>query len=158
MSDTATNSAPDVDLDDAGDLVLQTDDGPTVVRAARAFPWSHPDRFIALRDDEGNELATIDDLAGLPARSRGAVEAWLQRHTFVPKVLRVAEVREVNAAWLFRFDTDRGEVTVLLKEREDLRFLTDGRILLRDPDGQTYELPPPDELDRDSRRELERIV
>ena len=158
MTDTATHPTPDVDLNDAGNLVLQTRDGPVEVRAARAFPWSHPDRFIALRDDDGKELATIENLAALPARSRGAVEAWLQRHTFVPKVLRVLEVREVNAAWLFRFETDRGDATVLLKEREDLRFLDDGRMLLRDPDGQTYELPIADELDPASQRELERIV
>lgn len=153
-----TQTIPDVDLDERGDLILQTADGPVTVRAARAFPWSAPDQFVILRDKEGQELATIEDLSQLPARSRGAVEAWLQRHTLVPKVLRVLEVRQVNAAWMFRFETDRGQRTVLLKEREDLRSLADGRTLLRDPDGQTFELPPPDELDAASQRELEQIM
>ena len=148
----------DVDLDPAGDLILATDDGPVAVRASRSFPWSAPDRFVVLRDAEGEERATIDDLSKLPARSRGAVEAWLQRHTLIPKVLRVLEVRPANAAWRLRFDTDRGEAVVTLREREDLRSLPDGRVLVRDPDGRVFELPPPDDLDARSQDELSKLV
>ena len=149
---------PDVDLNDRGELVLQSGDGPVVVRAHRAFPWTAPDRFVVLRDADGEERATIDDLSKLPARSRGATEAWLQAHTLVPKVLRVVEVRPVNAAWRFTLDTDRGERRVLMREREDLRSLPDGRTLLRDADGQTYELAPADDYDDHSRRELDRLL
>ncbi len=147
-----------VDLDNHGDLILETPDGPKSVRAQRSFPWSAPDRFVMLRDSEGEEQATIDDLSKLPAKSRGAIEAWLQRHAFVPKVLRVLEVRPVNAAWRFELDTDRGPAVVLLKEREDLRHLDDGRILLRDGDGQTYEFGPHDDYDKASRAELTKLV
>ncbi len=145
----------DVDLNEAGDLV--TSDGTTVT-AARGFPWSHPDRMIVLRDGDGNEVTCIDDLTKLPARSRGAIEAWLQRHTFVPRILRVNAVKSANAVTLFEVSTDRGNHRVLLREREDLRALADGRTLIRDADGQIFELPPPDELDAHSRRELSQIV
>ena len=147
----------DVDLDDQGDLIL-AGDPPRRVKAGRSFPWSHPDRFVILRDIEGEEVATIDDLAKLPARSRGAIEAWLQRHTLVPKILRVRKVRAANAATLFDVETDRGDRRIVLREREDIRSLADGRTLLRDPDGQTYELPPLDDLDVNSRRELTMVL
>ena len=147
----------DVDLDEKGDLIL-AGDPPRRVKAGRSFPWSHPDRFVILRDADGEEVATIDDLAKLPARSRGAVEAWLQRHTLVPKILRVKKVKAANAATLFEVETDRGDKRIVIREREDLRPLADGRWLLRDPDGQTYELPPLEELDVGSRRELTLVL
>lgn len=147
----------DVDLDERGDLIL-AGEPPRRVRAARSFPWSNPDRFVILRDAEGDEVATIDDLAKLPARSRGAIEAWLQRHTLVPKILRVNKVKAANAATLFEVETDRGDRRIVLREREDLRPLPDGRTLLRDPDGQTYELPPLEDLDIASRRELTLVL
>ncbi|MEM1011141.1 MAG: DUF1854 domain-containing protein [Planctomycetota bacterium] len=149
---------PDVDLDDLGRLVMSRDEGDLHVKASRSFPWSTPDRFVVLRDYEGNEVACIDDLSTLPARSRGAIEAWLQRHTFVPRIQRVRQVRPANAATLFDVETDRGDRTIVLREREDLRPLHDGRTLIRDPDGQTYELPPLDDLDDLSRRELAQIL
>ncbi len=151
-------SNPDVDLNERDELVLQTPTGPVTVRAWRSFPWSAPDRFIILRDDESNERAAIDDLEQLPARSRGAIEAWLQRHTLVPKVLHVLDARPANAAWLFEFDTDRGVRKVTLREREDLRFLPDGRCILRDSDGQSWELPALADFDKASRRELAKII
>jgi hypothetical protein len=152
--DKALAPGADLDLDEAGDLRL---DGK-VVRATRSFPWTAPDQFVTLRDAEGKEVATIADLAALPARSRGAVEAWLQRHTLVPKVLRVIEIEESLVGWTFHLETDRGDRRVVLKEREDLRTLDDGRLLLRDGDGQTYEFPPPEDLDVESRRELTQLV
>ena len=147
-----------IDLDETGDLIHGTGEHAQRVRAQRSFPWSAPDRFVVLRDGEGEEIETIDDLQQLPAKSRGAIEAWLQRHSLVPKVLRVIEVRPVNAAWRFELDTDRGPAVVLLKEREDLRPLEDGRLLLRDGDGQTYEFGPHEEYDKHSRAELTKLV
>ena len=144
-----------VDLNEAGELVL---DGQTVVRAARSFPWTAPDRFVVLRDGEGEEKTTIDDLSKLPARSRGAVEAWLQRHTFIPKVQRVIEVKSGNAAILFHLDTDRGEHKIKVREREDLRSLADGRTLVKDTDGVVYEVPPWEELDKASQEQLRLVL
>ena len=151
---------PQVDLNDAGELVLQEGDAATVVRAARSFPWTAPDRFIVLRgtDDDETEKATVDDLAALPAKSRGAIEAWLQRHTFIPKVQRVIEVKPGNAALLFHLDTDRGEHKIKVREREDLRSLADGRTLIKDTDGVVFEVPPWEELDEKSQDQLRLVL
>ena len=149
-----------LDLSDAGELILSKAGVETVVRAARCFPWSHPEEFIVLRDttDDANELAMLEDLRKLPAGSRGAVEAWLQRHTLIPKITRVLESREINAARMFHVDTDRGERKFKITERDDLRTLEDGRTLLRDDDGNTYELPPIPEMDEGSQRELASLL
>lgn len=149
---------PEIELNEEGELLVRTDGETVVARAARCFPWTQPGRFVVLRDGEDKEIMTIDDLADLSPPSRTAVEAWLERHTFIPKVRRVLSVREGNAAILFIFETDRGRQQVKVREREDLRPLADGRTLVRDTDGVTYELPPWDQLDQESQAELRLVL
>lgn len=154
-----TMMIPEIELGEEGDLLVQRDeDEPVVARAARCFPWTHPDRFVVLRDAEDQEIATIENLVDLSPPSRAAIETWLERHTFIPRVQRVRSVREGNAAILFDFDTDRGQCRVKVREREDLRPLADGRTLVRDTDGVTYELPPWEELDEASQAELRLVL
>jgi len=50
--------------------------------------------------------------------------------------------------------TDRGPVSFRVQEREDIRFLPDGRYAIRDADGNIYEMRPLGELDDHSRRAL----
>jgi hypothetical protein len=45
-----------------------------------------------------------------------------------------------------------------VQEREDIRFMPDGRFAVKDADGNLYELPPMKELDEESRRALEAVV
>lgn len=149
---------PEIELGEEGDLLVRADDEAVVARAARCFPWTEPDRFVVLRDGDDREIFTIDDMTELSPASRAAIETWLERHTFIPRVQRVLSVREGNAAILFIFETDRGRQQVKVREREDLRPLADGRTLVRDTDGVTYELPPWDRLDEESQRELRLVL
>jgi hypothetical protein len=150
-----------VSLNDAGELVLQTAAGPQKVRAFRSFPWTAPEKFVVLREDveeDARELATIDDLAELPPQTRAVIESWLERHTFIPRITRVEEVKAGNTAMLYRLETDRGPRRIKVMEREDMRPLADGRTLIRDADGVVYELPPITTLDRHSQEQLRMVL
>jgi hypothetical protein len=152
---------PQVHLNDAGELILQTADGPRAVRAHRSFPWTDPQKFIVLREDveeDAQELAAVEDLADLPPQTRAAIEAWLARHTFIPRITRVLLVKSGNNALLFHLDTDRGERRIKVLEREDMRPLPDGRTLIRDASGVVYELPPISTLDRGSQEQLRSVL
>ena len=156
-----TTTPPQVHLNDAGELVLQTSGGPQKVRAFRSFPWTSPDKFVVLREDveeDARELATIDDLAELPPETRTVIESWLERHTFIPRITRVEEVKAGNTAMLYRLETDRGPRRIRVMEREDMRPLADGRTLIRDADGVVYELPPITTLDRHSQEQLRMVL
>lgn len=156
-----TTTHPQVHLTDAGELVLQTAGGPKIVRAHRSFPWSAPEKFIVLREDvqeDAQELASIEDMGDLPPASRQTIEAWLERHTFIPRITRVFEVKAGNTAMLYRLDTDRGQRRIKVMEREDMRPLADGRTLIRDADGVVYELPPIATLDSESQEQLRLVL
>jgi len=128
------------------------------VRIRRAFPWSHPEHFVSIRSSDGKELLLIESLAGLPEALRRTIQASLVASVFIPRITRVEEVDVRFGYQQWKVQTDRGPVEFRVQEREDIRFLPDGRFSLRDADGNVYELPPLAQLDVESRWALEPIV
>lgn len=128
------------------------------VRLRLAFPWSLPGRFISLRSDEGKQLLLIDDLSALPDDVRRLIELDLRENSFVPLITRVNSVNLRFGYQQWDVQTDRGGVQFRVQEREDIRFLPDGRFTLRDADGNIYEMPPANEMDAHSRKAVEALV
>jgi hypothetical protein len=143
-----------------GQLVLTRPGEPDVtdVRVRRAFPLTHADRYVSVRGPEGKEILLLDDLSAVPADTRGVIEAALGGATFVPRITRVesVDVRFGHQQWAVQ--TDRGPAQFRVQEREDIRFLPDGRFRIKDADGTVYELDSLDRLDEASRRAVEPLM
>ena len=161
---TATTVAPSEPFalteDEQGRLVLKrpgTDD-VVDVRVRRAFPWSRPGRYVSLRDAEGKEVLLIEDVEALDPPLRRTVEAWLEAGSFIPRITSVDEVDVRFGYQQWRVRTDRGPAEFRVQEREDIRFLPDGRFRIKDADGNVYEMVRLDELDEPSRRAVEALV
>jgi hypothetical protein len=150
----------DIQPDPQGRLTLTRPGAPEQkdVRIRRAFPWSSPGRYVSVRDAEGKELLLIEDLAVLSEAQRRTIEAALEETSFVPKITRVnaVDVRFGYQQW--RVSTDRGPAEFRVQEREDIRFLADGRFRIKDADGNVYELPRLPDLDEASRRAVEPLI
>jgi len=146
--------------DHAGKLTLKRPghDDVADVRVRRAFPWSSPSRFISIRTSDGKELLLIEDLASLPPTLRTLIDGILASSVFIPKITRVDEVDVRFGFQQWKVRTDRGPVEFRVQEREDIRFLPDGRFSIRDADGNVYELAQFDKLDDHSRRAVESII
>ena len=147
-------------IDEQGRLVLRRPgrDDAVDVRLRRSFPWSRPTRFVSVRDAEGKELMLIDDLDGVDGPQRQAIERWLAAGSFVPKIVSVEDVDVRFGHQQWKVTTDRGRAEFRVQEREDIRFLPDGRFRIKDADGNIYEMVRLDELDRASRRAVEALV
>ena len=125
------------------DLQVEFQDGRTlgVVSVVRAFPISAVDDFIILKGTDGKELGAIRRVAELDPSSRQVLEAELERIYFTPRITRIRSI-EVN----FRIpkwdvETDRGpRVFEISSSRNDIRALGGGRVLIRDADGNRYEI------------------
>ncbi|HEX4794301.1 MAG TPA: DUF1854 domain-containing protein [Humisphaera sp.] len=128
------------------------------VRLRRAFPWSGPGRHVSVRDAEGKELLLIDDLLSLPEVLRQTIERWLEDTSLTPRITSIQhlDVRFGYQQW--NVTTDRGPIEFRVQEREDIRFLPDGRFRIKDADGNVYEMPRVDELDEPSRRAIEPLI
>ena len=128
------------------------------VRIRRAFPWSNASQFVSIRSSDGKELMLIDDVAALPPGLRQTIESYLGATVLIPRIERIdaIDVRFGFQEW--SVNTDRGPVSFRVQEREDIRFLPDGRYAIRDADGNIYELRALRDLDDHSRRALEPLI
>jgi hypothetical protein len=145
---------------DQGKLTLRRPGEEDVadVRLRRAFPWSRPDELVSIRSSDGKELLLVEDLAGLDAPLRRIISEHLSQTILIPRITRIdaIDVRFGYQQWTVQ--TDRGPAEFRVQEREDIRFLPDGRYSIKDADGNVYELPMRDALDEHSRRALEPLI
>jgi hypothetical protein len=152
----------DFDLieDELGLLTLRRPDTEDVkdVRLRRAFPWSSKTRFVSVRSSEGKELLIIEDIEQLRPEQRTLVERWLEANSFIPRITRIEQVDMRFGYQQWRVQTDRGPAEFRVQEREDIRFMSDGRFSVKDADGNVYEMASLEKLDEGSRRAIEGLL
>ncbi len=147
----------DLHRNSRGELVARLSDRPEEVedvRIARCLPWSMPDQLVSLRDKEGQELLLLETLETLPPRIRETIEAELHDKVFAPQITRVLKYEDQFGVMTVEAQTDRGLVTFQLRHRDDIRPLSATRWLLKDVDGNIYEIHDTRELDPESRKHL----
>jgi hypothetical protein len=143
----------DLVADEFGQLILKRpgEDDVVDVRPRQAFPWTRPGRMVSVRSSAGKELILIEELATLPPDLRQRIEVWMDANAFIPLIRKVSHVNNDFGYQLWSVETDRGPIQFKVQEREDVRFLNDGRFSIKDTDGNIYVLPALDELDAQSR-------
>ena len=123
-----------------------------------AFPISDPTRYLELRDEGGEPIGMVERIAHLDRESRKAFEEEIRRSYFVPRIIRVEEMKRDIGALRFEAETDRGPVKFfVLNAHEDITHLSDGRVRIQDGFKNIYEILPW-ELDATSRQKVERII
>ncbi len=128
------------------------------VRVRLAFPWSHKEQFISIRAADGKELLMVEDLRSVDEPARQAILRHLADTSFVPRIQRVVRVDMRFGHQHWTVQTDRGEANFRVQEREDIRFLPDGRFAIKDADGNIYELDKLEKLDPASRKAIEALI
>ncbi len=124
------------------------------VRIRRAFPWSEPESFISIRSREGKELLLIDALNQLDGQVAQQVRAALAKASFIPVISRVVSIDMRFGYQQWTVETAAGPTEFRVQEREDVRFLSEGRFAVKDADGNLYEIPPTTSADAGSQRAL----
>lgn len=121
----------------------------------RLFPLSGLTRYIALLDEDLKEKAIIRDLEQLDPDSAQAVSDCLQDYYMIPKITAVYSAVEKFGTLTWTCNTDRGERAFRIRNRHsDIKFLYDGRVLIRDTNDNRYEIEDVKALDRRSQRIL----
>jgi hypothetical protein len=134
-----------------GELLLERDgEEPRAVKPVRALPLTEPQDWIGLMDEDGKPVHMVRSLQELDADSRDVLANELDRLYFLPKILCIHQVSEEYGVLRVDVDTDKGPRTFEVRTREHIRFLPNGRILLRDLDGNRYEIPCVNRLDAHS--------
>jgi hypothetical protein len=127
------------------------------VNITLAFPLSDPDRWYAVRAREGEELAFIEDPATLPPATRQLLQEEVAMRHFLPRVARIHRIAGALRGLRVDLETDHGPTTITLDGDEQIRRLSDSRVVIIDNSGIRYLIPDIGQLDKASRARLERF-
>ena len=144
-----------------GRLVLTLGSGQVFesVVPVRAFPLAAPEEGLSLVSSDGKEALWVDRMADLPADARALIEENLAVREFVPTIQSIRKVSSFSTPSTWDLETDRGSAQMVLKAEEDIRKLAGRtRLLISGSDGVQYRIPDTTQLDKHSRKLLERFL
>jgi hypothetical protein len=143
-----------------GRLVLTTTEGVVHegVSPVRAFPVQAPEDGISLLNSDGKEVAWIDRIADLPAAIGALVSEELSGREFMPEISRINSVTSFATPCTWSVQTDRGDTEFVLRGEEDIRRLTIDTLLISDIHGIHYLIRDLRELDKHSKKIIDRFL
>ncbi|KXB30421.1 hypothetical protein AT959_13865 [Dechloromonas denitrificans] len=146
--------------DSYGRLVLTTENGERHegVTPVRAFPIAAPDEGLSLVNYEGHEVGWVDRIADLPPAIGRLIEEELASREFVPEIEQITEVSSFACPSTWQLVTNRGQTELVLKGEEDIRRLSQTRLLIADSHGIQFLVRDLTQLDRQSRKLLDRFL
>lgn len=130
------------------------------VKPVWASPLSRPNKFLALVDPKGDDVALlIEPQLELSSESWDAVQSELRRRNLTAQIQRITSAREDNGAAYFSVETDRGARDfVATNLSTNAIWFGENRLLLVDADGNRFEIPDLNALDARSRAFVDGIV
>ncbi|MCH2219572.1 MAG: DUF1854 domain-containing protein [Dechloromonas sp.] len=128
------------------------------VTPVRAFPIAAPNEGLSLINFEGHEVGWVDHVADLPPGMREIVEADLRSREFVPEIERILDVSGFACPSTWQVQTNRGQAELVLKGEEDIRRLSQTRLLIADANGIQFLVRDLTTLDKHSRKLLDRFL
>jgi hypothetical protein len=122
-------------------------------------PLIAPEGMGLVFDKDGKELAVVEGLESLDAASKKALQRSLRLRSLNAKVTAVTALAHQYGAVHCRVETDRGPREFVIKGlTENVRWLSDTRIIITDVDGNRFEIPDMAALDEASRELLDLVV
>jgi hypothetical protein len=125
------------------------------VQAAMSFPLTNPDQFISffeVKDGKRDkEIGIIEDTKKLDSKSRKLLKEELKKVYFMPQITKINRMKELHGVMKFDVDTDKGPREFETRYKEDIRKMTGGQIIIKDADGNRYEIKDYRRLDQRSR-------
>lgn len=127
---------------------------PPEVEVVMGFPLTNSDHFVSLVEvkdgKKDKEIGMIEDIRKLDSKSRKILKAELKRAYFMPKIMKINRLKEYHGVMKFDVETERGRREFETRYKEDIRRLSGGRVVIKDADGNRYEIEDYRKLDQRS--------
>ena len=128
------------------------------VYPVRAFPISAADEGLSLMSSDSHELLWIERLSDLDQQSRSLLEAELALREFMPEIQSIYQVSSFATPSNWQVSTDRGDAELVLKAEDHIRRLTSTSLLITDGHGINFLIRDLEQLDKHSRKLLDRFL
>jgi hypothetical protein len=140
-------------------LTIEGDRSYTRVKVVRAAPLSHPTRYICLLDAKDEEVCMIPDLKDVTDDIRAIIQEELDRRYLTSTIASVLSVRNEFGTSYWDVETNRGRREFVVQNvAENAQWLGDHRLLLVDVDGNRFEVPDLNGLDKKSLGLVEMVL
>lgn len=151
---------PSLIRDSLGRLVFIDEAGTqhVDVHAVRAFPITAPNAGISLMDSAGKELFWFASLAAIPEEDRALLLEELAAREFMPIIEQISSVSSYATPSIWVVQTDRGETRLRLNGEENIRRVAGNTLLISDANGVQYLVRDSSQLDKQSRKLLDRFL
>ena len=132
-----------------------TKEKKTGLEPRRLFPRSGGNRYVALLDEDGEQVAVIRNADNLMPESKEALERALDEYYMIPRITRFIKMTEKFKIWMWTAETDKGVITFEIRNHiASVKPLYDGRVLIKDANDNRYEIPDYRHLDKNSQKML----
>ncbi len=144
------------------------------VQLHRSFPFTNPDKYIAVRDDDdsdkdqvreiGNdkkkEIGIIKDLAEFDSVTRQILEKYLELRYFAPTITKLISVREEFGYRYWVVNTDKGDCkfTTTLNRNSIVNLSSSDRLMIYDVDGNRFQIVGFSKFDSKARKQIEMFM
>ena len=140
-------------------LTIEEDRSYLKVKVVRAAPLSHPDHYISFLDGKDEEIWMVDELKELDPQTLKVVTEELDRRYLTAVVETIHSVRNEFGTSYWDVATSRGRREFVVQNvSENAQWLGDRRLLLVDVDGNRFDFPDLDLLDKRSRGFVEEVL
>jgi len=149
-----------ISRDESGRLKIIFEEGDEVIvkRIIKAFPLTMPWRYIILIDENDQEIGVIKAIKDLDESSRRILVEQLEKIYFIPKITKIHQIKEEFGVLLWETDTDKGPRRFEVTSRRDIKKMGKRRIIIKDADGNLYDIPDYARLDQRSKVLLETVI
>ena len=147
-------------------LELKKENGETEsferIVPVRAFPITDPDCYISIREPDtreggkGSEIGMITKLSDFDKETETLILEELDRRYFTPVIEKIYNVKEKFGYLYFDVLTNSGKVSFVMNNpSSNIRVLEDKRSLIYDIDGNCFEIPEVEKMDKASFKKIE---
>jgi hypothetical protein len=153
------NAKPFLESDALGNLVFIDRNGERHIGVypVRAFPITAPTAGLSIMDQSGKELCWFDLEDAIPPIELQLIQEELAKREFMPAIQKISKVSTFATPSIWDVETDRGPTRIRLKGEDDIRRITGNTLLIADSNGLQFLIPDSTQLDRVSKKYLDRF-
>ena len=122
----------------------------------RAFPFDYPYAYISVLDEDSKEIGIIQEIDGLDGDAAQMLREELDRKYYTPVIRQILSVKDKFGYSYWKVVTDEGELDFTCRDTfSSLLKIGGTRIFVNDIDGNRFEIPDLEALDRKSFKKIE---
>ena len=153
------NKTHQLERDALGNLIFTDAKGDRHIGVypVRAFPITAPAAGIGIMNQSGKEVCWFSDVALIPEAELILIEEELAAREFMPVIEKITKVSTFATPSIWDIETDRGPTRIRLKGEEDIRRIAGNTLLIADSNGLQFIIKDSTQLDKVSKKLLDRF-